>query len=426
MFKISSQDWQEAEAALAGKRSGTKYEKYPRDPVTGQKIKTTRRTAHAFVIIDNVIYALANSAEDPPEEGGAALVKKGMTKDGKIVAIKIKSAAMEDLQSDAIQASIKNNLFIGQGVREAPNMRIKLKLPEQIIETNQKLYSVMEWRGDSLISQIDKVSLQLTNTQKWIIGLRACLLVEKLHRDRIVHGDVKAENLTARIQGNDIELKAVDFEFAKILEEGEIAYIATTAKGSPGFASPEILLQKRLSYLSDIFALAIMLLFQIDVSCKQINFTYYNEFSEDVIENFLQGIIFDTMDWLTPQLTDNPMDEKLEKILRQMLHKDVNQRSGFEQMILYLCDKLLTDASLEGNIKAEILEIKAQHVVALMDSLPTPVATMTAATSSAETKMTVAFSSSKPEHEVAFEVEQGRAKKPRHNQPTGHEPKINP
>ncbi len=424
-FHLSDQDWQAAEAALAGKPSGTKFEKYPRDSVTGQKDKKTKRVAHSFITIDNIIYALANSAAAPPEEGGAAVVKKGITKEGKLVAIKIKSAALEDVHSDAMQASIKNKLFMGQGVRVAPNMTIKLKLAAKIIKTNQKLYTVMEWRGDSLISQIEKPTTQLTNTQKWLLGLRACLLVEKLHQERIVHGDLKAENITARIQGNDIELKPVDFEFAKILKEGDIAYIAPLAKGSPCFASPEIILDKRLSFLSDTFALAIMLLFQIDISCKKVNFKYYNEFYEDVLENFRQGIIFDTMDWLIPHLADNPMDEQLEKILRKMLHKDVNQRSGLEHMIVYLCDKLLIEPSLEDVIKAEILEIKAQRVLALMSSLPfTATTTVTAATSTAATSITVAFSSGKLESEV--EVEQGATKKPRRNQPVGHEPKINP
>lgn len=419
-FHLTPQDWEVAENALTGKPSGTKYEKYPRDSVTGQKDKKTKRVAHSFITIDNIIYALANSAEDPPEEGGAAVVKKGLNKEGKLVAIKIKSAALEDVQSDAMQASIKNRLFMGQGVRVAPNMTIKLKLADNIIHTSQKLYTVMEWRGDSLISQIEKPTTQLTNTQRWLLGLRTCLLTEKLHQERIVHGDLKAENITARIQGNDIEVKIVDFEYAKILNEGEIAYTSTHAKGSPGFASPEIILEKRLSYLSDTFALAIMLLFQIDVSCQQISYIYYNDYYNDVIENYRRGIIFDAMDWLVPLMTSDPMDQKLEKILRDMLHQDVNKRVGSQPMILFLCDKLLADPLLEDGIKSEILEIKSQHVASLIKTTIPAMTIISAATSTAETTLTLAFSSTVTDDSVAKKPN----KRAKVDHVAGHEPKI--
>lgn len=421
-FHLTEQDWLAAEAALKGKPSGTKYEKYPRDPVTGQKVKIAKIVSHSFVIIDNVVYALANSAEDPPEEGGAAVVKKGLTKEGKLVAIKIKSAALEDVQSDAMQASIKNKLFMGQGVRIAPDMTIKLKLAGKIIQTNQKLYTVMEWRGDSLISQIEKTTTQLTNAQKWLLGLRACLLVEKLHRERIIHGDLKAENITARIQGNDIELNIIDFECAKELNEGEIAYTAKLAKGSPGFASPEILIDKRYSYLSDTYALATMLLFQIDVSCQNICYTYYNQFIADVIKNYRQGIVIDTMDWLAPHMSENLMDEKLGMIFRKMLHQDVNQREGSQSIIGFLCDKLLTEPLLEDELKSEILEIKSQHVASLIETTIPATITISAATSTAETTLTMAFSSNVRDDSVAKKPK----KRSKVDHAAGHEPKIYP
>lgn len=422
-FHLTDQDWLAAEAALKGKPSGTKYEKYPREAVSGKKDKKVKIVSHSFLIIDNVIYALANSAEDPPEEGGASVVKQGMTKDGKLVAIKINSADMEDMQSDSMQASIKNNLFIGQGVRVAPQMHIKLRLANKTIKTQQKRYTVMEWRGKSLISQIESKDYLITNTQKWLIGLRACLLVEKLHKDRIIHGDLKAENLTARIQGNDIELKVVDFEYAKVLAEGESFYISSKAKGSVGFFSPEILSECRFSYLSETYALAIMLLFQIDVACKEINFEFFNNYNDDAFDNLRLGRVIDPMDWLTPLMNDNPMDEALEQIFIKMLAKDVSQRIGSEQMIGYLCDQLLSDKSLDQGLVAEILEIKAQYVVSGLNSAmrQEPLMVVGAASSSSNNhpSITVAYSTQNND-------EQRSVKKAKIIHSEGHEPKINP
>lgn len=355
-FQLTESIWQAAEQYLVGKPCGTKYEKVARDPESGEKVRDKKRSPHSFVIIRGVIYALG----DLIDEGGLSLVKQGLTKEGVLVAIKIDALALEDEKSDAYQAATINKLLIGQGLRKAANMHIKFKNPAKNITTDQKRYTVMHWRGKSLIEQIETQDC-LTSTQKRMLSLRLCLLVEQLCSQGIVHADLKAENITASIKGNDIEVKVIDLDFAKLLKKDKTFIIADKSSGSPGFVSSEVVLRKCYSALSDQFALAVMLLYQVDITCAQVPYLYYNQYLNQASKNLSVG--FRPLEWLEKRAPNLVIEAPLRAALAGMLANDYKKRTDCSRLVLYLCDKLEKDPGLEEELKTQVREIRMQAVL---------------------------------------------------------------
>lgn len=77
--------------------------------------------------------------------------------------------------------------------------------------------------------------------------------VEYLHQNKIVHRDMKPENLLFKTSENNAELVICDFGIAKIIEDDGLGL--KTVCGSPGYVAPEVLLMKDYSLPVDIWGI---------------------------------------------------------------------------------------------------------------------------------------------------------------------------
>jgi len=89
-----------------------------------------------------------------------------------------------------------------------------------------------------------------------------CRLVHELHRRRILHRDLKTENLMLDISRNQLDL--VDFGYAKVLSENENAITETMLIGTPYNLAPELFWRDPLknypySFLTDRFATGVII-----------------------------------------------------------------------------------------------------------------------------------------------------------------------
>lgn len=114
-------------------------------------------------------------------------------------------------------------------------------------------YIVMEKiEGVSLNRYLTDTSLSLE--QRWDLFMEITEAVEYAHKNRIVHGDLKPENIWITPEG---KVKLLDFGIATLLnEEGNQAQSLFT----PDYASPEHWQGKPLLFASDIFQLGLLFL----------------------------------------------------------------------------------------------------------------------------------------------------------------------
>ncbi|MCS5711911.1 protein kinase domain-containing protein [Candidatus Berkiella aquae] len=362
VFKLTEQDWQQAEAFLTGKPSGTKFEKAIRNPQTGNKIPHLTARHHSFVIIDEIIYAISNRRDTEPALGSNAIVKKGQTRAGEVVALKIEFGPLKNENADDYQIARKDGLIISQGLRTGNLMTItvgsKQGVPFQssvpkVLAGYQKRYTVMQWRGDTIFDLIENERFPLKT--RYLLALKSCLRVRELHQDGALHCDLKAENLAATIENDKVIIKLLDTDFAKNMPSNSQGVIGVKPQGTPGFVSPEILLKNYYSKLSDTYALAVMCLFQLDITDQAVD-DLYDLYQDDSIDAIQEGKCFDVMSWLERyQLV---IDPKLHEILKDILAFDVRIRKDTDDLILYLCEQLKSDPTINQDLLSGIAEIE--------------------------------------------------------------------
>ncbi len=364
VFKLTDADWEQAEKYLAGKADGSKFDKHQRDPKTGSTIPGSAAREHSFVLIEGVIYALSNRNTFLPGIGSTGVVKKGLSRAGHLVAIKIEFGDLKDLNSPQCQIAKQHKLLLAQAVRSAPNMKITIRAPLEplrILKGNQKRYTVMEWLGDALFDVITEKWEMIPQVTKDLIALRACLCVQAFNQST-THNDIKAENLTVIFEDEDVTkiqdvtVNAIDTDYSLALPKGQTFVIGDDARGSPAFIAPEIL-SKRYSPLSDSYALAVMLLFQLNVAQIDI-YAHVGSYLADslaALRRKPQSII-NPIEWLEQRKVQ--IEPELREIFVAMFNPDVKQRADANAIIKYLCQQLKAAPGLSSVLKAEIEEIE--------------------------------------------------------------------
>lgn len=177
-------------------------------------------------------------------EGGMSVVYRARNPDGEVVALKILNVADEYAVRKFIQEQ-----EIGLILREHPYIREVYDLGRS---RDHNLYLVMEYiDGCSLRRLIGALSEEQIVQ---IVG-RSCLALTYAHERRIVHRDVKPENILIARSG---EVKVTDFGIAKLTSS--VTVTKDRVVGTPEYLSPE---QARgdqdIEPASDVYSLGIVL-----------------------------------------------------------------------------------------------------------------------------------------------------------------------
>ena len=118
-------------------------------------------------------------------------------------------------------------------------------------QDEDKLYLVMDLlTGGDLRYHLYKNKCFNEIQTKFFIAC-VILALEYLHKNKIIHHDVKPENLILNTKGY---VKLSDFGIARIYRENNSEDIS----GSPGYIAPEILNEENHSYTSDYFSLGVV------------------------------------------------------------------------------------------------------------------------------------------------------------------------
>lgn len=132
----------------------------------------------------------------------------------------------------------------------------------RVYESNKKYYMIFEQCGDNLFNVFKKKfpfnEKNVKKIMKQLVGA-----VYYLHKNDIVHRDIKMDNIllakNANDQNDEYFIKLVDFGLSIIKTGPGIKSMLTERCGTLIYMSPEILLQHNYSELCDVWSIGIIL-----------------------------------------------------------------------------------------------------------------------------------------------------------------------
>lgn len=120
-------------------------------------------------------------------------------------------------------------------------------------DEGQPYYAMEYVRGDDILSWCDERRLSLESRLE--LFMEVCDAIQYAHQQLIVHRDLKPSNIIVTPEGHP---KLLDFGIAKNLQSPG-ASEPTAPWGTKAYASPEQVAQGRVSTLSDVYALGVLL-----------------------------------------------------------------------------------------------------------------------------------------------------------------------
>ncbi|KAM5165179.1 hormonally up-regulated neu tumor-associated kinase homolog [Mantella aurantiaca] len=154
----------------------------------------------------------------------------------------------------------KQDSYVLKNMKREPRIHQMIKHPNivqlyETLETENSYYMVMELcEGGDLMDRIcEKKKLEEKEVRKYARQIMSA--VEHLHRHGIVHRDLKIENFLLDENGN---IKIVDLGLSNTIKcEGLSQNLLNTQCGSPAYAAPELLANKKYGPKVDVWSIGV-------------------------------------------------------------------------------------------------------------------------------------------------------------------------
>ena len=123
------------------------------------------------------------------------------------------------------------------------------------------LYMVMEYVDGVSLKKFLKQNISLSGDQAIRIAQQVCEALAQAHSQKIVHRDVKPDNIMiVEGAGRRLSVKVLDFGIAKLLDDDANSLTqAGTTYGTPEYMSPEQASGKKLDQRTDIYAVGMLI-----------------------------------------------------------------------------------------------------------------------------------------------------------------------
>jgi serine/threonine protein phosphatase PrpC/tRNA A-37 threonylcarbamoyl transferase component Bud32 len=182
--------------------------------------------------------------------GMACIYKARDRKTGQIVALKVPHMQFE---SDVAGAGrFEREEEIGKTLRHPSVLKI---IPVE--EPKSRPYIVMEFLEGRTLADLLKETKPLAEADAVAIASRICDALDYLHRQNVVHRDLKPQNIMLCRDGS---IRIMDFGIAKSAQARRMTFVGfTPAMGTPDYMAPEQVQGKRGDERTDIYSLGAIL-----------------------------------------------------------------------------------------------------------------------------------------------------------------------
>jgi serine/threonine protein kinase len=244
-------------------------EKYFNDPQNIDSNKMSRPRVgqegfgiikHSFLKVDGVIYAMDNKESKNKNgkylgEGTYGKVSVVQTQNGDNFALKVEVPCKDEYRNIDLAIMKLMDRLIGTAIRVGKGL-LKFKRRAHR-EVPGKFYTVQKLLpGMDLFDQVTQT--KLTFTQKLLIAAKALKEIDFLHRNNVVHGDIKLENFMSLVNDLDITLNIIDFGFSQLLTADQTSIRLPFLVGTISYHAPEITQSSEFSFATDRYALGVM------------------------------------------------------------------------------------------------------------------------------------------------------------------------
>jgi serine/threonine protein kinase len=158
------------------------------------------------------------------------------------------------------------------------------------------------------------------------VALQLADALHYIHKQNVVHGDIKPDNvLCCRLASSERRkwhVKLLDFGLANI--RSTVATRATTVAGTPEYLAPERIAGEPPSPAMDVYSLGIVM-YELITGAPPFR---------GALELILQGHLHTTPPPVS-SLLDEPVDERLEELIKRALAKDPRDRQRNMEAFLY-------------------------------------------------------------------------------------------
>jgi serine/threonine-protein kinase len=191
-----------------------------------------------------------------------------------------------------------------------------------VIEEQSELFLVMEYVDGQNLRQ--RLRSPVTLEEFFDIATQCAEALVAAHKQRIVHCDIKPENIMLTPGG---QVKILDFGVAKHLprsDQSSTVDRAGTVGGTPAYMSPEVLLERATDARSDVFSLGVV---------------FYEILTGH--HPFLAGSFVATTDRIrneTPapiRIFNSKVSDALQALVSKAMAKDPSQRYGSAEELLH-------------------------------------------------------------------------------------------
>eukprot|EP00940_MAST-03C_sp_MAST-3C-sp2_P001784 g1784.t1 len=207
-----------------------------------------------------------------------------------------------------------------------------------------KFHIVMEFvdGGDmsELIKRQKKMRRRLSEERVLHVFWQICRAVENCHDNRIMHRDIKSQNIFLTREGN---VKVGDFGIARVLDS--TTALAQTKIGTPYYLSPEICQDKPYNQKSDIWALGCLL---YEMLTLEVPFQ-----SKDMM-NLVRKILFQN-----PQKIRGGYSLSVRNLTSSLLAKDPRRRPSIKQILQHPLFRSFRKSKVEQKESKTVRIVKA-------------------------------------------------------------------
>jgi len=192
----------------------------------------------------------------------------------------------------------------------------------EMFETKKKIWMVMELlTGGELFDRIVSKGSYSEKEASGVVRAVASAL-EYLHATGITHRDLKPENLLYKSPDQDAPIKLTDFGLAKYRSAKEQDGGMLTACGTPGYVSPEIVMNVRYTSKTDVWSLGVIIYILL---CGFPPF--YSESTHQLYQQIKAG------DYSFPSPYWSDISSQAKDLIRHCLQVDPNKRFSASQVL---------------------------------------------------------------------------------------------